>query len=1332
MALSDLQNFLRERLLAWNPSLDVSSGSPLDSKLVQPVLQRVGTDPFSVDAYTFMLDRLSHAFPELSIGNGDAVEDLVIKTTLLLWDPLIREIQRVKQSRSFNDPSQLSLEEAEELGSTFFAPRDTGEFSRGTARIYFAQPQQRTVTASNFTTSKGGLVFFPTGQQSIQANEMSLNREDDLYYFDISVVAQYPGDQYNIEPREMTSIANIDSAVLVSNKVRFRGGRPAEDAETYIARLERRISERSMVSNRGIAAVVATAVPEVSRLAVVGYQDPEMQRDVITGGGLGPVLLAAADGVMVQDGKYQSRTRRMRSVSSDFFSLAGVGQSGDLVLTVFGGLGPGASPIVQDFDVARVLSATELEVTSASLFLGASGVPFTLRKKTLTLSGIPGGILQPDGPNGTVDVPSNKIHVGGCVDIYARAVSQDVAELQIDAVADESPEFFGLQATVPAVPPGDPPWLELSDLVLGTTYQPGDRTHRALSVARDEQYVVQVLDGVIAGTYRILGVDLGTLGSSPLIRLDPPPLAVSPTLRFRWRLVTEIDLDLAEVKEIRVSGSDGRGAQNRDVFGTGTAVNLGELGVATGDVLRVLRGPAAGDYGVTEVIAPNYTSVRLNRKFPVSFSGTAYQLFRPNGDVGVRTPLLRITSAELLDSSGQPLGVKVPPALPVGVQSRGFANVGSGVKVTAGFSVLGLVSREHVPSGPNFGGGQVLGLEDDFGVAITVSLSGTLTMSQIAAAINVESNGNPAIGYPIATVVPASLTTERILITPFGPNTRTSNASTPLALQLVFGDQQMRTSRDIRDGAGAPVTWSSVSPALDPVLDVIRVLDGTNTGFYGLAEVSPPPVPPFAAGNVIRSTSDLAPDFGAAVQVGSRSFGTARLYYLEPTAAQIGPDTRFFATTESGGDVVFFSDTTVGRQVIPPLPGNDNPKDGVTSGTTLTSLSTDFIRLAREGDELSVDYVPMLATAALADPVPLLALKDLYISVLNSSEKVVTFVNDVGTPGAVSRDGVAAQLNSALGMEVASIVEPVTGQFYLKINAEMSLRVRRAGSANPVLGWSSVVDTHNDSPHVGLYKIVSVDVNSVRVNPAFPAGTVTEGQFRVVRKGTQRITPSEMVKNVGPSGLYYWDVELFSEGTGDAWNLPVGTVMTYSGVRGDGYYLRTNDENTSYSPSESVRMVLSRFILPEGVDDSPVNAVQMPGQVMRMSYEYSDTVAVLQGVSMSDTERVVNASPLARHLLPHYVRVFAEYSGGSREVDIVPDVQQVIQDTLPGDALEVSRIQSVIMGKGATSVKSPMDLVALVHRPDRSVHLVMSQGAIFTGRLSAFIPDRVELTRRSR
>lgn len=1328
MALADFEVFIREKLRSFDDSLDLTPGSPVDTQVIQPLLKRLGTDPFTTDAATFIIDRLSQEFPDLAATDGDAVSDLLMKPALVLFDPLIREIQRVKNMLSFKDPSVLTTEEAEALGANLFATRNTGSYARGTGRIYFAQPIPQTITPANFFTSKSGLHFFPTTAQSIKAEEMLLNKEGDLYYFDVQATAEAVGDEYNLEPNELVTIANVAAAVRVTNKLRFRFGEPEQDAIEFVGTIQQELSERSLVTLRGIASQVGNAFPEATRLSVVGFNDPEMKRDVLSGGSLGEILASGFDAQVVADGENKSRTRRFTASSADFFTDIGpAGSSSGYIVTLFDMFGPTASPRVRDLEVTRVVNATTLEVAEQVLYPGASSKAWTLRKRSLLLSQIPGGILFPDGPNGTVSIAPDELHIGGMTDIHVRGSDLDTATLTLDIASDDSPVLQGTGLSI--VASGLTPAayeLELGpDLVLGTDYQEDDDTYAALARAKEFQYTLQILEGVAAGSYRVLDV-VQVAAAAPVLWVDPVPPAVAGT--FRWRLLDELDIDLVEPKETRVAGSDGSTTQNLDIFTTLSGIDFDELGVSVDDILRIKKGPNAGDYVVKELVAPFFQQVRVDRPFIVSSAGAAFEIFRSNTGGGVLRPLVRVTSIDILDTSGQPIGTKIPYAKPVDVLSSQFANAGAGVKTSAVDGVLGLVSQATLAN-YSFGTGGDLKITWDSGPTITVALSGTLASIAVTAAINVASQ--LAVGLDLA--VDLSYNGYQFVgLIPLGPNTRVDAASTASVVQELFGsDTREYSSRDVRSESITAAGW----PAVDADLDALWVVDGVQSGFYSDLVA----VEESNAVYKLTVSQDFAPEVARSMKVGARSIGTARVYFLEPTSAEIDQSTVFTYTTADGIDVRFKPDPTLGHQRIPALPNGSKPKDGVTTnlGSTLTSTSTDFVRNGiREGDELVIDYVPVDGSATLSDPVAGLALKDIVLSLNDQPDKKITFVNDVGVAGAVSRKGVVEQINSAVGLEICELYESAPGVYNLRFNPEMALLVRQQNGspteANTLLGFSNTSDTSNASAHAGTYTINGVTTNALTLELLLPfAGSVSEQQFKVQRPGAQRIATSTMEAQTAETGLYFWDVELVSEGTGDLWNIPASSTLKMEGYRSDGYYLTTTDDTTSFSPAENVSLRISRSILPSGVDDSPENAIQVSGQSLSISYERSQLVDNLQGFITSDVERVVNENPLARFLTPSFVRFDATYTGGSKASEVLPDIEQLVKDTLPDGALSSSDIQNKIRARGATGVTNPIELIAVIHNFDRTVTVTRSEDELTTGRLAAFIPDKINLTRRT-
>lgn len=1341
MALRDYEAFIRQCASKYDPDMDVSVGSSFDTQVVQPILRRLGTDPFSVDLATFITDRLVQAFPTMATKEGDALTDLLTKPATLLWDPLVREIKRVQQQLSLKDPTVLTLDEADSLGGNFFRPRTKGEYSKGIARTLFTQPQNVTVSPVNFFTSKGGLRFSPTRTQSIKTEEMLLNVYESYYYFDVNVVAEKPGTTYSIGPNELQAVANLPACVRVLNLSRFGYGEDEEDAVQYIDRISQELGEKSMVALRGIAAKLKDAFPEMNRLNVVGFGDPEMGRDVLVGGGLGELKAYGINGQAIPDGEGKENTRRFYSNEVDFTTTLS-GEATSWVLTVFGATG--SVVLAKDFQVSSVVGQNELDLVEQGMQYGATGLSWTLRKKEITLSGIPGGILFPDSSNGTVSVPDDRVHVGGCYDVHTRGSGFDTASVLIDSVADDDPLVSGTELVISVSD------VALNDYVLGVDYEVGDELYNIFDSADIFNYSLQILDGVDAGTYRVLAV--AQVGAQPVkLTLDPTPTNPGATT-YRWRLFDEINVDLVDPKETRISGVDLRTTQGSTDVTTVGGVNFDEYGVTEGDVLRILNGPDAGDYGITEdPLSPSYDWVRLDRELTRSQTNLQYLIFRPNAAGGVSLPLVRVTSIELLDSSKQPLGSIIPYAKPVDAQSRAFQNPRRGIKHDLSDVRLGLVSMEATAGVFGITAGHTLTfvVHDQVDVTVVVVFAaGPFTIATVLAYINAAMAG---AGYPSAAVQVGS----RIGIRPVVPGGVEVTGGSAMA--ALFTQNSQVDTRSTADIICDDVTdWSALDPVIDfsTGLDVVQVMDGVSVGYYAGPFTHLP-----SAAYILQQGTDtphhFAPEEGRRVQIGSRSIGSARLYFLEPTSIEVDGSTRFQVEYDNH-TLNYLPDPTLDHQRIPSLPNGTYPSDGSSADTaiTFTSSSTDFLRSGiREGDKLVLLTHPIAGDLALnTDPVPGVALKTFVFSLDGGPDRTLTFIRDdtsLSIPlGEVTRQGVVDQINAAFGKEIADLTALNT----IRFDTELPLVIRKTGTVNSVILGNvegtappvsfSAQDVNNESPHSTpstgseYYEITAVSEHTLSVSPAFPSSApfsspIIDQYFKVMRSGVQRICTTQMAGQTAEAGLYYFDVELVSEGTGDVWNIPADVQMTPSGYRADGYWLTTLDEHVSFSTVEQPQLVLSRTILENGVDDNPLNATQLTGQNIQVNYERAELVANIQGFASSETERVVCANPLSRHLIPHFVRFDFTYTGGSKESVVVPDMEKYIKGLFPMDALESSDLQKIALDRGATSIQNPIDIIAVVHYPDRRIFVVRSQDGITTGRLAAFIPDRLNVVRRT-
>ena len=113
MSTDTLQDFVQARLLAFDPTIDLSDGSPAQDQVVDPVVRRFQPDPFEMSIEDFIDARLKQEIPTMSIQEGTGVRDLLVKPAQVLMDPISREVQLIKQGQSLANPDLLADTEAD-------------------------------------------------------------------------------------------------------------------------------------------------------------------------------------------------------------------------------------------------------------------------------------------------------------------------------------------------------------------------------------------------------------------------------------------------------------------------------------------------------------------------------------------------------------------------------------------------------------------------------------------------------------------------------------------------------------------------------------------------------------------------------------------------------------------------------------------------------------------------------------------------------------------------------------------------------------------------------------------------------------------------------------------------------------------------------------------------------------------------------------------------------------------------------------------------------------------------------------------------------------------
>lgn len=1331
MAQSDIRTFLNDLLLRYDPDIDLSVGGRAQTELIEPILGRIGTDPFDTDMETFLRERITQAFPNLSIAQTAALEDTLISPMRVFMEPLAREVKLVKLRQGVvANVERLSDDEVDAGMANFFESRRAGGYARGSVRVYFTAPTTVNFTLIQVASTRGGLRFLPQPAQSFTADNMILNREGQEFYVDVTYVAEKRGDEYNVDRNEIISIANLPAAARIRNPNRFESGTPRENSIDFVSRVESKLSDRNLTTSRGIFSELTDNFPGVRRVQVIGFKDPEMLRDIVRGGSLGPILSpdsfgnAYGDATAIDDGDGSTSTRRISAADGHFVSRigsAGSDPNGFYISLVY--FDPDA--IIVDVPVLEIISDTDI-IIDYDIPSFPMDVHWALRRRELTISDIPGGITMPDTPEGEIQITSGEVHIGGKTDIY---IAGEVADetTAIEGISDESPIARGNNAET-----------QSTDVVI--INDPPGGAAALQELLQDGRFSLVLDEGVDAGSYDIRDMSINGLTLELTVQVAMTGTAGG----LLWKIVDEIDIELTEPKDIKVDGEDMVVVAGNPLVTTLSSTNFIDANVQENDILRIDSDQVGGDYNIDAVGA---VQLQVSPVPDRTVLNVSYTIFRPSGTV--LTPIVRVKALELLDSGGAPNGIVIPYRDPVAVMTRGFQNEGSGVEFEGYPAFVGLVTGA-LGATTNFGGGQtlVLAFFDPTKVYAgltsmplspsgihTINLAGNLTPAQIAALLNADA-GFVERGCLASVITYDGLSYVGI----YSPELTVVGFSGTANTLLGFPASGARAASNNEIGL----------PTFNPRQgDLIEFIDGNNRGTQRVLRGHATRTTALLGlgpsdeifGGPYHEVTPLLPEVGSRVRVGRPSVGSARVYFLAPTSAEFRYLSTQFSALVGTDTLLFRPDPENDRVLQPPPPLTELPNDGTTSNgsnaTSFVDTSVNFQALGiRPGDYLDVLYQPIVSTSALPTPATIGAIvgETLILRLGENPWITITF------PIPMTREDIADYINDQVGEEIASI----DGGGFLVFQSS-SLITFRADSTifSPDTLFLDGAPRSTAHPRAGTYIIADVGSTELTLSTltAFGSTTVVDDTSYRIRRAVQRISSTEMNDNQDETGLYFVDVELLSLAPGDNNNAPGDLEMTVTGVVSDGYRLRTDNNTLSYSRAERLFAEISRTILLVGSSDSPSEYVQLSRQNVQVSYDRSQLVDDVQSFADSDFHRVVNEEILVRHLLPHYVNIGWRYAGGETEVPMRRAITEALETVEANEELEVLDLTRVMTARGATSIysldpDSPAGRVAplmivIHHDVDRQVRVAIVKDFVKTSRTQRFIADDLAIVRVS-
>lgn len=1417
MSEADLRTLIEEALLDMDPELNISPGSPAQTKVVDRVLAYVGEDPFDTDIDRFLRTRLAQEFPQLSEENAAALSDLLISPYKTLNEPIAREINVMKQRQSLVNVGIHTEDSMGALLSNVFMDREEGQYAQGSVRLYYSSPQYVAATSDVRCYDANGHNFFPNGDQYISLRQMLFNKEGDEYYFDVLTVAQEAGEVYNVEPDTIKYVDGLSGVKRLTNRFKMQAGLDRETNELYLNRAQNYPTEAALNARRGILYVIQNAFPQVDQIEVVGYGDTDMQRDRLTGLGYGPIAASAVGpGITfpVEDGDYDDYTDQIRCSTLDFITILGIqGEVSDRASIALSWVDKKAIAQVSEHEIVEVIDtdiiqiADRIDIDSINALL--------VRFHSLTLSDIPGGFLFPN----QTEVPDG-VHIGGAIDVYVKDKTPADEIVDMAIVSDETYIVITDEAEITsgssqlilkdvddirvlvhestgnnASTDGAATHVHFLDIKPGSTYytipqtlEPGDVLYfptlnkyyeiTGLDTSSYATGLIAYLNGTpVSGArpYKIYkyhgGITKGmvaylTSGEPGAYRIfeatgwvssifDRAGIELTMAYEFTTsaagvgaKIYDNVEINLTEPKAIKIADVDLTSIIGSDTVRSTTGHDFLALGVQEDDTLRILAGVNEGDFTVLGIVGPGNSYLKLTSTMPFSVGSQSYQVFTLAD--AVDPPLLHVTSMELLNADLQPEGVDIPLGKPLAGITSDFTNMSRGARYETAQPLTGawgtVDETEPAPAFPV--NGRTLKLRFTFPTSgllvlytpITLTFEFTFpadysTAQDVADYINTQVG---SLGAEYAFDVKG-----HVVLRPLG--------DVLIEVLIPAGSDAADTIgwvADVTTTNGIMLPEDPTQYGVNVDSDYCYIESGPNGGqLFTIDSIS-------ASNKVVYLDSKrafLKPTDEDRVVLGFLSTGNVRFYFRDPTYFAVNQSTVF--TVDDGGVTKqYIPDPTLSTTIYP-VDGTkavaDDPLDVANEQIVIPALDAyselieDYFDdtgdgLRRRGDIAKVSYRRMWFSNNLSPTFGWTSPATMRISVGESIYREID-LDDLPSAPTGDIDELIDLVNAEFTGLASKIELSSPTRKFLAFDSEEEIKTAPNFNFETAIGPSVPKDS-NKCKNFGEWPIMDVtakDTLKVDGTLVFEDGLIgatgtadPEVQVEILRPGLQRMCTTVMSTQT-ENGYYYADMEFVSLGVGDDFNIAPELYGSAAGHKCYGYTLRNTNPVLAFSTEEEVFAVITSQILELDVDCTPSNSRLIAGKNVRVNYKRSDTTDDVHTFITADTERVVCASVVAKHLLPTYVKGTLNYTGQVDEATALTNLTDLIEGLSPDDRLEISDVTALLSNFGATYIQTPLVLAALVQDTDRDIYVRFIEDTRELGDLVTYFVDELTLVRLS-
>lgn len=258
---------------------------------------------------------LQEAFPTLDLSPGTALRDVVVRMYAHLETRIQEQIDLALVSSSLleisKNPEAVDTVQVDRLLSNYNIVRSEGSVANGKLRLFLSAAESTLIPAST-EISIGGISFAPTQSFLLVPSNLFtaapgqriITPSGSVFTVVIDVVAVDTGSNGNIRTGSLMDSIEPTPTVLISGKADsdFTGGADADDNQVLIERMKAGVVGKVFGGRDHIKAKLKAQFPGIVDVGCVGFLDPEMRRDLISG-----VHTGGRVDIFVKSASYPSR-----------------------------------------------------------------------------------------------------------------------------------------------------------------------------------------------------------------------------------------------------------------------------------------------------------------------------------------------------------------------------------------------------------------------------------------------------------------------------------------------------------------------------------------------------------------------------------------------------------------------------------------------------------------------------------------------------------------------------------------------------------------------------------------------------------------------------------------------------------------------------------------------------------------------------------------------------------------------------------------------------------------------------------------------------------------